>query len=218
MNTMHLKLLALTTMILDHVGAIFFPGAPYLRTLGRLAFPIYCFLLIEGYLHTRDVKKYIGRLFLFALLSELPFDLAFFGTFTLYHQNIFFTLALGLLAVSIFDTYKDRLMLLSASALFGALFFAELLRMDYGSLGILYIFSFYLFRLHRQPEKTLYTGGLLTLSTYLYSSTRQLFAVAALLPLFLYNGEKGPHSPLLKYGFYAAYPLHLLLLYLLQIL
>ena len=114
-----LKLLALVTMFLDHVGAGLLKyflvhtipegGAAWqycdaayqiLRTVGRLSFPIYCYLLLQGFLHTRSVARYALRLFLFALLSEAPFDLLFYGKMTMAHQNVFWTLLAGLLTMA----------------------------------------------------------------------------------------------------------------------
>ena len=121
-----LKYIACITMLIDHIGAscieagILLPalaagaascgGIPVstllaadrvLRYIGRLAFPIFCFLAVEGFLHTHDVKKYVRRLLLFGLLSEVPFDLAFFRTpFAPQHQNVYWTLALGVLAMA----------------------------------------------------------------------------------------------------------------------
>ncbi|MFA7532979.1 MAG: TraX family protein, partial [Tissierellaceae bacterium] len=92
MNVFILKLIALTSMIIDHYGAIFHGDVILYRIIGRLAFPIYAFLLVEGYFHTRNVKKYGLRLFIFALISEIPFDYAFYGGLSFVHQNIFFTL------------------------------------------------------------------------------------------------------------------------------
>src|SRR5690554_6284341 len=92
MTSLILKILALTTMIIDHYGAILQSNILIYRIIGRLAFPIYCFLLVEGYFNTSNVKNYAKRLFIFALISEIPFDLVFYGQIGFEHQNIFFTL------------------------------------------------------------------------------------------------------------------------------
>ncbi len=105
MNSFHLKMIAIITMLIDHTAAVLIPSNTVLwlvmRCIGRLAFPIFVFLLVEGFYHTRDVKKYLLRMGAFALLSEIPFDLAFYGKvleFT--HQNIFLPYSLGYCASS----------------------------------------------------------------------------------------------------------------------
>ena len=97
MSVFALKLIAVVTMLIDHIGYIFFPRVLWLRFIGRCAFPIYAFLLVQGYRHTHSVGKYLGRLALFSILSEVAFDLAFFRSFPYWgDQNVYFTLALGL--------------------------------------------------------------------------------------------------------------------------
>ena len=95
-KTFLLKWIAIISMLIDHIGAVLFPWCEWMRIVGRLAFPIFAYLLVEGFVYTKDVKKYLVRLGLFALISEIPFDLAFFGTvFAPVHQNVFFELFCG---------------------------------------------------------------------------------------------------------------------------
>ena len=95
-NNFTLKMIAIISMLTDHVGCILFPDELIFRAIGRIAFPIFCFLVVEGFFHTRNTWNYLMRLCIFAILSEIPFDLAFFGkVFYLQKQNVFMTLALG---------------------------------------------------------------------------------------------------------------------------
>lgn len=113
----HLKLVALVTMIIDHAGAVFFPGTGLFRTIGRIAFPIYAFLIAEGCRHTRNRRRYLMGLGLFALVSEIPFDLAFGDILVgeklprvdfLRHTNVFFTLFFAVAAIHIYETLRRQ--------------------------------------------------------------------------------------------------------------
>lgn len=210
MSSSQLKVLAVVTMLIDHIGAILFPSVLLFRIIGRLSFPLFCFLISEGLLYTANLKGYLERLFFFALISEVPYDLAFHGT--VYYpqsQNVFFTLFLGLAAISFLHSYLGSR---PASALVLALvcvLFAEALHTDYGWFGVILIIIFYCFKNYR-------TKGVLIFAVFntgygLLTGTVKLYAVLAGFPIFLYNGKKGRLN--WKYFFYAFYPAHLLLLY-----
>ena len=198
-------------MLIDHVGAIFFPEISALRVVGRLAFPIYCFLLSEGFFHTSSRTRYALRLLLFAVLSELPFDLAFGRMGNPFQkQNVYFTLLVGLLAVWGCEIVRRQFLLFCIPVAAAGCAAAWLLKSDYQIYGVLFILVFYFF--HR--NKALSLSGFLFANTgyaLLAPSTIQYAGALALLPLGLYNGHRGPRC--LKYAFYAFYPLHLLILY-----
>ena len=212
MSTFVLKLIAVISMLIDHPGAVLFPEEVWFRIVGRLAFPIFCFLIAEGYTHTRNVKRYAFRLFLFALLSEIPFDLLFFDSwFDISGQNVFFTLFLGLCAVWVADILKSRwpVPAFLCAGLFAAA--AQLLCTDYGAFGVALIVAFFLCR----DKDFLKTAAFLLLNTgdaLLNDSMVQLYAAPAVLPILLYNGKPGKYR--MKVFFYLFYPCHLLILYL----
>lgn len=213
MSSLILKMIALITMIIDHYGAIFHSDVIIYRIIGRIAFPIYCFLLIEGYLHTSDVKRYAKRLLIFAFISEIPFDLAFFGGPYWYHQNIFFTLFIGLIAVHMINRNENN-NFKNILIIFGASILASILSTDYGSTGIIYIIAFYYTR------KNNLMFGLLPAAAILLTGigSIQQYALASLPVLYFYNGRPGLKNKVLQIGFYAAYPLHLMIFYLVKLL
>lgn len=241
-----LKIIAIVTMMIDHVGAAllgrYIMASGYLeialagdvngmiawlqensvlywtfmatRMIGRIAFPIFCFLLIEGFQKTHDVKKYAMRLGLFALISEIPFDLAFNAKILEFtYQNVFFTLFLGLLAIICYDKICQRKwvnnrtgntavkLLLCAMALGVFCFLANLLHTDYSAIGVICITVLYAFR---KKKPAMIAAGCVA---FLWEITAPL----AFIPIGFYNGKRGLK---LKYVFYLFYPLHLLLIYL----
>ena len=151
-----LKWIAVVTMVTDHFAVAVYrwiPGCDYnvyfiLRKIGRLAFPIYCFLLVEGFFHTRNVAKYLRNCFLFALISEIPFNMAVFGAlFYPKGQNVYFTLCIGLCALILLDKIKLRrefgYMLLRLLIIAGMAYAGERLEVDYHWKGVLFIIMFY---------------------------------------------------------------------------
>ncbi len=216
MSSFILKIIALTTMIIDHYGAIFQGDMTILRIIGRLAFPIYCFLLVEGYYHTRNVKKYALRLLLFAFISEIPFDLAFFGRLYFSYQNIFFTLFIGLTAIYFLDNKDGRYNFNSAAVIIAACVLASLLSTDYQAIGIIYIIAFYYGRKYDKLNRFLTIGIIMFIVNFGVGMLQQ-FSLLALPLIYLYNGESGSRNKFLQIMFYAAYPLHLILFYFFKI-
>ena len=147
-----LHIIAMTFMLMDHLWATLLPAQDWLTCAGRLAFPIFAFMAVEGYFHTHSFRKYALRLALFAVLSEVPFDLMYGGTwFYPVHQNVIWTLLLGLLGVHLMETVRKKQKLwvslpvcavvVAAGALLGTLGMT-----DYYGAGVLTVFAFYLFR------------------------------------------------------------------------
>ena len=204
LDSFQLKCIAIVSMALDHTGAVLYPSQIWLRCLGRIAFPIFCFLIVEGFFHTRDVLRYMGRLGVFALISEIPYDLAFRGVPLEYaHQNVFFTLLIGIGMMVLLE--RNREWPVKAVILLLAMWLAVLIRSDYNFRGVLLIFVFYIF--HESRWLAVTAGGLWN---FLYQGVIQKYGVLSVLPLALYNGERGRK---MKYFFYIFYPAHLLLLY-----
>lgn len=214
-----LKLIAMITMLMDHIGYVFgaFPvfRTPLftvfdttvtlyfiLRKIGRLAFPIYCFLIGEGLRHTRSQFKYLLRLLIFAALSEIPFNLMISGQLRCHtHQNVFFTLFLGAAAICI---YRSKLKALPKAALMLLILgVSTILDADYGTAGMVAILLIYALRGHTIVQALagypLFSGG--------------VYAIAAFIPISMYSGKRGfVKGNFLKTAFYLFYPLHIALL------
>lgn len=226
-----LKWIALLTMLIDHIGAVFLekgvlsaysqqlPTAwsyetslllyqtdRVLRQIGRISFPIFCFLLVEGFVHTSNRKKYALRLFLFACISEIPFDLCFNNHLVEFsYQNVMFTLLLGFLVLWAMDFARSRHTALALLPAALGIFLGCLLRADYNWKGIVLILLLYLFYTYPLEKTIVCCLALLW----------EPAACLAFIPLNLYNHQKGKST---KYFFYIFYPAHLLLLFLLRYL
>lgn len=108
-NSFHLKLIAVITMTIDHIGAVLMPQYGFLRIIGRIAFPIYCFMLVNGFFYTKNIRKYIGRMLIFAIISEPFFDWAIFGKiYVKSYQNIYFTLLTGLIMLECIEFIRKH--------------------------------------------------------------------------------------------------------------
>ncbi len=214
-----LKLLACAAMLLDHIGATMVPGWT-LRIIGRIAFPIFCFLLAEGAHYTRDPKKYALRLAIGALLSELPFDLAFYGGWTWSSQSVMLTMLLGFGALELMGACEALPLKLLCVLPFAAA--AEWLQTDYGGAGVLMIALFGLTRElpHRLPVQLL---GMVVICGLIIPGAQisvlgfrvgiELFALLGLIPIALYSGRKITTGRAVQWAFYLFYPVHLLILY-----
>ncbi len=214
-----LKLIAVITMVIDHTAHYFvstytvlFSVAghnimlyPIMRGIGRMAFPLFSFLLVEGFIHTRNRLRYGASLLIFALISELPWNLVHTGTWFYSKQNVFFTLFLGFLALWAIEAFKKIpvLPVVSAAAL---AYIASLLKTDYSFFGVLFIVLLYGLRENEIIRP---------LTAFLLENHWWVFA--AFIPITLYNGKRGfVKGPVLKYAFYVFYPAHLLIIYLLK--
>lgn len=219
MTSSNLKVIACLSMLIDHIGAILFPNILVFRILGRIAFPIFAFLIVEGYFHTKNVQKYLFRLGIFALISEIPFDRAFNGAWLeLGSQNVFFTLFIGLITIYVYDHLNEKYNTLGVVFIICLTILSEFIRSDYGAFGILMIFIFYKNKDNKGQQALwlfIINGLMAVLSSMVVNtislrSIIQIFALLSLPIIFIYNGKKGLR---LKYFFYLFYPLHLIILY-----
>ena len=205
-----LKLLAMLTMTLDHIGVQMFPGVLWLRIVGRLAFPIYAYMIAEGCAHTRNRRKYLLQMAGLALLCQLVY---FFAMGSLF-QCILVTFTLSILLIYAYDTGSRPL---TALALLGVAFVTVALprllpgtdfAIDYGFFGVLVPVAVYLGKTHR--EKLLFMAFTLAALAWSFGGI-QWYSLAALLPLALYGGQRGKRR--MKWLFYLYYPLHLAAIY-----
>lgn len=206
-----LKWIAICSMVIDHFAvAVFQQSTMYnytayriLRDIGRIAFPIYCFLLVEGFFMTSNIKKYITRMFVFSLLSEIPFDMAIHGQiFYLQGQSVFWTLTFGLCTIWVIDKIKGPgigCLLAQVAVICIQMAFAQVMEVDYHYRGILFIVMFYYCRYMQN-----WVRNVIGVIAFAYERTAPL----AFIPIQLYNGQRGMK---LKYFFYLVYPVHLLI-------
>lgn len=226
-----LRFIAMFFMLLDHMWATLIAGNDWMTYVGRMAMPIFAFLVAEGYVHTKNLKKYKLRLLLFGVLSEVPFNLIVAGgVFFPFHQNVMFTLLLGLLAVERIDKIRKNLspkaVIINVLLLFGICILSVITFVDYNITGVLTVVMFYLLRnvpfspiwqllgmilINIVLRKGMYIP--ITIGTVTFEFITQGFAVFSLLFIWCYNGQKGCDKKWVQYFAYAFYPLHMLALY-----
>lgn len=219
MSSFVLKIIALISMFCDHIGLTLLKKPSYLNVIGRIAFPIFAFQISEGYVHTKNIKKYLSRLAWFAIISQIPFML-FLGSINqnIYKLNIFFTLLLGLSSIIVYDKIKTKYKnkIIGFIPVFLFIFLGYVCNCDYGWYGVTLIFLFYLFKNY----KFLMNESVICLMfiNYLIKFVNapnifQLYffigAIVSLIFINFYNNKKGKN---IKYLLYIFYPLHLIIL------
>ena len=218
MSAFVLKIIAIITMFIDHVGYLVNDGKlSYFNYIGRIAFPIFAFQISEGYIHTKNLKKYFLRLFLFALISQIPFMLFDRIITNEINLNIFFTLFLGLATIFIYDKCKYKILGILAGVAIGLI--AQFSHCDYGFYGVAIILIFYIFKnnfINASLFFTLATAIRYSIPLIKYGNANNritmlfLFTCFPIIFIALYNGKKGKDT---KYLLYLFYPIHLLLIY-----
>lgn len=227
-----LHILAMAFMLMDHLWATLLPAQEWLTCVGRIAFPIFAFMAVEGYFHTHNLKKYLLRMLIFAVISEVPFDLMYGGTwFYPVHQNVIWTLMMGLVGIHLMETVRKKkstfvYILVSAIVVILGGLLGTLSMVDYYGMGVLTVFIFYFFRGRKWwcllgQMLALYwvnvelLGGLMypiRLFGMEFELCQQGLALLALLPIWLYRGRQGYHSKPFQYFCYAFYPSHMLVI------
>lgn len=233
-----LHILAMGLMLCDHLWATIIPGNDWLTCIGRLAFPIFAFMLVEGYFYTRSVKRYALRLLAFALISEIPFNLMYSSS-VLYpiHQNVIWTLLIGLGMIHLNEKARaSGKAVLRPAALIGTVFLGGSLGIvsfaDYNAAGVWMILVFYFFRGTSLWHRLLQLAGMyyinfevlkgLVFPVTVFGITKEIpqqgLAILALVFIWLYRGRKGYSAKWFQQFCYWFYPAHMVLLWLIRYL
>lgn len=233
-DALTLKVMAMAFMLLDHMWATVLPGAQWCTMVGRLAFPIFCFQIVEGFYQTSNRKRYIQRMLVFALLSEIPFNLMASDNLVFpIHQNVMFTFLIALLLMSWMERYRNQLWkFVAVSVVCSAVGYivGNFTFVDYYGFGVLMVLVFY-WTHDLRFGWVLQLAGLLLINNAMagisfiiplfghqFELPMQMIAVLALIPIWMYNGKQGYHSKPLQYACYAFYPVHMCVLYIIRIL
>ena len=218
-----LKIIACVIMLIDHIGAVLLPQYIWLRYIGRIAFPIYCFLLAEGVHYTKNPKKYGLRLAAGALLAEIPFDLALFGELTPCYQSVMLTLLIAFcmaLCMKQTNNFLLRVLLVIPFAVM-----AEWLRTDYGGMGVALVAVFVLTRdlPYKGLFQTLCMAPILWMMEGFWVDIAgilipvEMLALLSMVPIALYSGQKTTAGRGVQTAFYLFYPVHLTILFIVSL-
>ena len=227
-----LHILAMATMVLDHLWATVVPGNTWMTLVGRLTFPIFAFLIAEGLTHTRDAKAYRRRMLVAAILSEIPFNLMCASSpIYPFHQNVLWTFLIAMYMIAMTERAKERGSGLWAAAVgIAAVILGMLLgtvaMVDYFGAGVAMVMLFYFARGRRWYHFALQAAGMyylnvevlkgiyypVTLFGHEFEFYQQSLALLALIPIWLYRGRQGYHSKAFRFACYAFYPVHMLIL------
>ena len=227
-----LHILAMATMVLDHLWATVVPGNTWMTLVGRLTFPIFAFLIAEGLTHTRDAKAYRRRMLVAAILSEIPFNLMCASSpIYPFHQNVLWTFLIAMYMIAMTERAKERGGGLWAAAVgIAAVILGMLLgtvaMVDYFGAGVAMVMLFYFARGRRWYHFALQAAGMyylnvemlkglyypVTLFGHEFEFYQQSLALLALIPIWLYRGRQGYHSKAFRFACYAFYPVHMLIL------
>lgn len=226
-----LKYLAMFMMLLDHLWATIVPGNDWMNYIGRLAFPIFAFQIVEGYFHTKDYKQYLKRLFIFALISEIPFNLMTSGSYIYpFGQNVIFTFIYGIVSIhAIEEIIKRNHIVKNVVKVLLMMILSIITFPDYNLMGYLTVLLFYVTR-NMQYAWLYQLAGMIYLNWYSFKGLTiyveafgktipvlvQSFAVLSLLLIWQYNGEPGNQKPILRKFAYWFYPVHMLVIYLIS--
>ncbi len=219
MTNFQLKLIALITMTIDHIGYLLVPmWSPYyepLRTIGRLSFVLFAFLITEGLTHTKNKEKYIGTMFLFAFVIDIP-RLFMNAPFT---PNIFYTLGIGALAIYLIKHFNS--IILQIVSVLAMLYLVTAIGADYGAFGVMVIVTIEVAKMVTGNVKVLRELAMAAfyyLLMYVFQQPDiQMFGIYAFLIVLLYNGQRGYYHPKIKYLIYFYYPVHLAVLSIISI-
>jgi len=206
-----LKILAIISMLTDHIGVALFPDVQLLRIIGRIAMPLFAFCIAEGYIHTRNKLHYLARLCIFAAISEVPYDLMNYGHIEFENQNILFTFAIAVLTLVTFEALRKEKRENRIIFTFLVSFLAFGIGGEYHVLAVGLVFIFYMLQAYSTVFKT-FAG--IFYSFFFFDSSIYGFSLLGFVPILFYNGKRGKG---LKWLFYIFYPAHMLILYLLSI-